>query len=63
MLFASSLAYPISAVMLGHSQYGPLNEFIRGLTATDADFILENPPPASLVYDEHARLVVELPLR
>lgn len=48
---------------MDHSQYGPVNEFIRGLTATDADFILENPPPASLVYDEHARSVVELPLR
>ena len=47
---------------MDHSQYGPLNEFIRGLTATDADFILENPPPASLVYAEHSRLVVALPL-
>ncbi len=67
--------YGVSHFVVGQSYFGeqaiargriyvnPYNQVINRLTATEADFILERPPAASLVYDEGAYAVVELPLR
>ncbi len=67
--------YGVSYFVVGRSFYNPrlidrgrfyvnpYNTLINRLTLVGEGFFLENPPPASVVYDEGAYFVVELPLR
>jgi len=67
--------YGVSYFVVGRSYYNPrlidrgrfyvnpYNTLINRLTPVEEDFVLENPPPESVVYDEGAYLVVQLPLR